>query len=375
MHYLNNGSQVENVPPLKPRVGTAGYFSESNESGAPSYPGQDWFNAVIREFQTALSASGVAFDPDKFDHLSKMLTSYSQYGLGLTSPPLLGSFNSTDVVNNAIYRTDNTTTGENPTAGLSGVVRYERWGDNDFLQYFWVSTIASPQLWVRRWKQGSFSDWAGVLHTLNFAKATEAQAKDGVDDSAFMTSFLVKASYSQYGLGLTSPPLLGSFNSTDVVNNAIYRTDSTTTGANPTAGLSGVVRYERWGDNDFLQYFWVSTIASPQLWVRRWKQGSFSDWEELLTTSNEQQVGFNQSFVDETSNRMPNVAYKNISAKPILVATSIQSNGRFEVSEDGVAWKEVQTLSGVSGAPVSIIIPANYWYRSSSFFGAWTELK
>ncbi len=77
MHPLNNGSQVENVPALKPRVGTAGYFSESNESGSPSYPGQDWFNAVIREFQTALAASGVAFDPDKFDHLQKMITNAS----------------------------------------------------------------------------------------------------------------------------------------------------------------------------------------------------------------------------------------------------------------------------------------------------------
>ncbi|MEZ8932401.1 hypothetical protein AB6E08_23115, partial [Vibrio sp. 10N.247.310.24] len=73
MHPLNNGSQVENVPALKPRVGTAGYFSESNDNGAPSYPGQDWFNAVIREFQTALAASGITFDPDKFDHLQKML--------------------------------------------------------------------------------------------------------------------------------------------------------------------------------------------------------------------------------------------------------------------------------------------------------------
>ncbi|MEZ8190698.1 hypothetical protein [Vibrio sp. 1F279] len=73
MHPLNNGSQVENVPALKPRVGAAGYFSESNDNGAPSYPGQDWFNAVIREFQTALTAKGVAFDPDKFDHLQKLL--------------------------------------------------------------------------------------------------------------------------------------------------------------------------------------------------------------------------------------------------------------------------------------------------------------
>ncbi|AUR82832.1 hypothetical protein NVP1028O_49 [Vibrio phage 1.028.O._10N.286.45.B6] len=72
MHYLNNGSQVESVPPLKPRVGTRGYFTESNDEGSPSYPGQDWFNAVIREFQTALSDNGISFDPDKYDHLSKM---------------------------------------------------------------------------------------------------------------------------------------------------------------------------------------------------------------------------------------------------------------------------------------------------------------
>ncbi|MFA0113746.1 hypothetical protein AB4407_08665 [Vibrio sp. 10N.261.46.E11] len=73
MHYLNNGSQVENVPPLKPRVGLGGYFTESNDDGSPSYPGQDWFNAVIREFQTALSASGVAFNPDEFDNLTKAI--------------------------------------------------------------------------------------------------------------------------------------------------------------------------------------------------------------------------------------------------------------------------------------------------------------
>ncbi|STO57635.1 phage tail protein [Grimontia hollisae] len=73
MHFLNNGSQVETVPAAKSRVGVAGYFSESNEDNAPSYPGQDWFNAVIREFQTALTRYGVPFDPDNFDHLSRLI--------------------------------------------------------------------------------------------------------------------------------------------------------------------------------------------------------------------------------------------------------------------------------------------------------------
>lgn len=75
MHYLNNGSQVENVPATKPRVGTPGFFSESNDTNQPSYPGQDWFNAVIREFQTAATDGGITFDPDRFDHLSRFIQS------------------------------------------------------------------------------------------------------------------------------------------------------------------------------------------------------------------------------------------------------------------------------------------------------------
>ncbi|MGR6833575.1 hypothetical protein [Aliivibrio wodanis] len=73
MHFLQNGSQVSPVPPTKPRTGTPGFFTESGVDNRPSYPGQDWFNAVIREFQGALSANGVAFDPEKYDHLTKLL--------------------------------------------------------------------------------------------------------------------------------------------------------------------------------------------------------------------------------------------------------------------------------------------------------------
>lgn len=73
MHYLQNGSQVSPVPETKPRTGTPGFFTESGVDNRPSYPGQDWFNAVIREFQGALSANGVTFDPEKYDHLTKLL--------------------------------------------------------------------------------------------------------------------------------------------------------------------------------------------------------------------------------------------------------------------------------------------------------------
>jgi hypothetical protein len=75
MHKLQNGSQVTLRPARKPQIGTGGYFSESNDNGAPSYPGQDWFNDCTDEFLNALNAMGIAYDPLKVDHLARALSS------------------------------------------------------------------------------------------------------------------------------------------------------------------------------------------------------------------------------------------------------------------------------------------------------------
>jgi hypothetical protein len=78
MHPLQNGSQVTERPANKPRTGLPGYFTESGENNVPSYPGADWFNHVIDEFQNLLEAQNVAFDPDKDDHLARLITKVSQ---------------------------------------------------------------------------------------------------------------------------------------------------------------------------------------------------------------------------------------------------------------------------------------------------------
>ncbi|MBO1366078.1 phage tail protein [Vibrio cholerae] len=71
MHKLQNGSQVSVRPQRKPLVGLGGYFSESNEQGAPSYPGQDWFNNCIDEFINALDEMGISYDQEQLDHLAR----------------------------------------------------------------------------------------------------------------------------------------------------------------------------------------------------------------------------------------------------------------------------------------------------------------
>ncbi|EOS9900476.1 hypothetical protein ACNKV7_003734, partial [Vibrio cholerae] len=71
MHRLQNGSQVSVRPPRKPLVGLGGYFSESNDQGAPSYPGQDWFNDCTDEFINALDEMGITYDQEQLDHLAR----------------------------------------------------------------------------------------------------------------------------------------------------------------------------------------------------------------------------------------------------------------------------------------------------------------
>ncbi|MDA5319492.1 phage tail protein [Vibrio cholerae] len=71
MHKLQNGSQVQARPPRKPLVGLGGYFSESNDQGAPSYPGQDWFNDCTDEFINALDEMGITYDQEQLDHLAR----------------------------------------------------------------------------------------------------------------------------------------------------------------------------------------------------------------------------------------------------------------------------------------------------------------
>lgn len=72
MHPLRNGSQATVRPAAKPLTGLAGWFTESGDDNKPSYPGADWFNHVIAEFQNALADQGVIFDPTKEDHLSRL---------------------------------------------------------------------------------------------------------------------------------------------------------------------------------------------------------------------------------------------------------------------------------------------------------------
>ncbi|EMU9699078.1 hypothetical protein AABB82_000387 [Vibrio cholerae] len=99
MHKLQNGSQVSVRPQRKPLVGLGGYFSESNDQNAPSYPGQDWFNDCTDEFLNALAAAGIEYEHGRLDHLARMISgsNFAWLSMPIGSPfPLIGDLPPTD---------------------------------------------------------------------------------------------------------------------------------------------------------------------------------------------------------------------------------------------------------------------------------------
>jgi len=97
MHPLNNGSQATERPAKKPLSGAAGWFTESGENNVPSYPGADWFNHNIAEFQAAIAEMGVVFDPQNDDHLAKAFKGISQR-LG---DKVMGVINVSEIISNS----------------------------------------------------------------------------------------------------------------------------------------------------------------------------------------------------------------------------------------------------------------------------------
>ena len=122
----------------------------------------------------------------------------------------------------------------------------------------------------------------------------QSQAQKQVNLPQFWRGIIkiISENFESLGIGSNSPPILGSFDDTGHPNGATFRTYSTTTGLYPVPGENGVVRYERWGDNDFIQHYWSATSWSVKKFSRRWKLGSggFGPWVEAFNTENSKAV-------------------------------------------------------------------------------------
>ena len=89
-------------------------------------------------------------------------------------------------------------------------------------------------------------------------------------------------------------------------------------------------------------------------------------------------LGVNQTWQNLGVSRSGNTAYQNTTSRPIQVAITASTQGRVEVSTNGSTWVIIQHAMGIFGQSrntIAFIVPVNHYYRITSTFEHWAELR
>lgn len=94
--------------------------------------------------------------------------------------------------------------------------------------------------------------------------------------------------------------------------------------------------------------------------------------------TNNQGLGYAQSWQDVTASRAFGVTYYNTSGKPILVSINAASGGAItNASVDGVALPSSQVNTGYSKGLMTFIVPQNksYIVTTGNVIDKWAEFR
>lgn len=325
---LKNGSQVATRPARKPTVGSPGYFAESNETGAPSHPGQDWFNDVIDELTQAVAAAGVTYDPSKITNLKSAVE--------------------------ALRNASNLNAGTVPLARLP------------------AGTSGGIDAAKLEGKNGDY--YRNIANMTGNVPIERLPTKSTASDLT-PNKVCVTGDYS--GGVLTGISLLNS----DA--NSTYLTNNTTslTGARYRKGAGSASRI--WQDRS--QGLVIIQVAGSGA------EGSLINWIDALTIDNAGNIiqlnsleatifGIGQSLVDVTANRAVNTTFINTTDRPIVVyiyPTNQNSVSR-ELLLDGEPINTLSSLaSGDAPQTMVLIVPAgaSYRFNTNGSFVYWKEMS
>lgn len=89
-------------------------------------------------------------------------------------------------------------------------------------------------------------------------------------------------------------------------------------------------------------------------------------------------VGTGQTWQDVGTSRSANTAYRNTTSTPIQVALTASTQGQVQVSTNGSTWVTIQHAMGIFGQSrntITFIVPVNHYYKITSTFEHWAELR
>ena len=98
----------------------------------------------------------------------------------------------------------------------------------------------------------------------------------------------------------------------------------------------------------------------------------------ISTYFNANSIGYGQTWQNLGGSRSANTSYQNTTSRPIQVAITASTQGRVEVSTNGSTWVIIQHAMGIFGQSrntIAFIVPVNHYYKITSTFEQWAELR
>jgi hypothetical protein len=89
-------------------------------------------------------------------------------------------------------------------------------------------------------------------------------------------------------------------------------------------------------------------------------------------------VGIGQTWQNVGGSRSDNTAYRNTTSTPIQVALTASTQGQVQLSTNGSSWVVIQHAMGIFGQSrntITFIVPVNHYYKITSTFEHWAELR
>ena len=100
--------------------------------------------------------------------------------------------------------------------------------------------------------------------------------------------------------------------------------------------------------------------------------------DAISTYFNANSVGYSQTWQSLGGSRSASTSYQNTTSRPIQVAITSSSAGDVQVSTNGSTWVTIQNDMGIPGSSrntIAFIVPINHYYKSTSNFEHWAELR
>jgi len=89
-------------------------------------------------------------------------------------------------------------------------------------------------------------------------------------------------------------------------------------------------------------------------------------------------IGYGQTWQSLGGSRSANTAYQNTTSRPIQVMIQSSTGGAIQVSTNGSTFVSVASAVGAPGSwrnMVTFIVPVNHYYKITSTFEYWSELR